>query len=79
MSQTLTSARFNIVMADRATDVGTREFLDVYVRLLENGKAVNTFAALKECPNGKAKGITETITLAMDEIERNWKDKTACL
>ena len=79
LSQTLTSARFISVMADGATDVGTREVLDVYVRLLENSKAVNTFAALKECPNGKAQGITEAITLAMDEIDRNWKDRNACL
>ena len=35
-------------MADGATDVGTREVLDVYVKLLENGKGVNTFVALKE-------------------------------
>lgn len=34
-------------MGDGATDVGTREELDVCVRLLENGKAVNTFVALK--------------------------------
>ena len=79
LSQTLTSARFISIMADGATDVGTREVLDVYVRLLENGKAVNTFVALKECPNGKAQGITEAITLAMDEKDQNWKNKTACL
>ena len=48
-------------------------------KLLENGKAVNTFVALKECPNGKAQGITEAITLTMDEKDGNWKDKTACL
>ena len=53
--------------------------LDVYVKLLENGKAVNNFVALKECPNGKAQGITGAITLAMDEKDQNWKDKTACL
>lgn len=40
---------------------------------------VNTFVALKECPNGKAQGITEAITLAMNEKDPNWKDKTACL
>ena len=50
LSQTLTSARFVSVMADGATNVGTQ---DVYVRLVENGKGVNNFAALKECPNGK--------------------------
>ena len=38
-----------------------------------------TFVALKECPNGKAQGITEAITLAMDEKDQNWKNKTACL
>ena len=61
LSQKLTSARFISIMADGATDVGTREVLDVYVRLLENGKAVNTFVPLKECPNGQ--GICSTITV----------------
>ena len=79
LSRKVTSTRFISVMADGATDIGTREVLDVYVKLLENGKAVNTFVALKECPNGKAQGITEAITLAMDEKDWNWKDKTACL
>ena len=79
LSRKVTSARFISVMADGTTDIGTREVLDVYVKLSENGKAVNTFVALKECPNGKAQGITEAITLAMDEKDRNWKDKTACL
>lgn len=79
LSRKVTSARFISVMADGATDIGTREVLDVYVKLLENGKAVNTFVALKECPNGKAQGIIEAITLAMGEKDRNWKDKTACL
>lgn len=78
LSRKVTSARFISVMADGATDIGTREVLDVYVKLLDNGKAVNTFVALKECPYGKTQGIPEAITLAMDEKDRNWKDKTAC-
>ena len=61
-------------MADGATNIGTREVLDVYVKLLNKGKVVNTFVALKECPNEKAQGIT-----AMDEKDRSGKDKTACL
>ena len=78
LSRKVTSARFISVMADGATDIGTREVLDVYVKLLENGKAVKIFVALKKCPYGKTQGITEVITLAMDEKARNWKDKTAC-
>lgn len=65
-------------MADGAPAVGTREVLDVYVRLLENGKAVNTFVALKECANGKAQGNTEAMKLAMTETDLNWKDKSIC-
>ena len=39
ISETVKSARFIGVMADGATDVGTRELEDVYVRVLENGVA----------------------------------------
>ena len=58
--------------------MGAREALDIYVKTVKNGKAVNTFVVLKECPNGKAAEITEAITSAMAEKD-NWKDKTACL
>ena len=67
----MTSARFISVRVDGATDVSTREGLHDYARLLENDKAVNIFVALKKCPNGKAQGITEAITLAMDEKDQN--------
>lgn len=65
-------------MADGAPAVGTRELLDVYVRLLENGKAVYTFVALKEYANGKAQGNTEAMKLAMNETDLNWQDKSIC-
>ena len=66
-------------MADGATDVGTREVEDVYVRFLENGVPVSKFAGLKECYNAKATGITEAIEEVLNEIVDNWKQKLVCL
>ena len=66
-------------MADGATDVGTREVEDVYVRFLENGVPVSKFAGLKECHNAKATGITEAIKEVLKEIDDNWKQKLVCL
>lgn len=65
-------------MVDGVIDIGIREVFDVYVKLLENGKAVNIFVVLKECLNGKVQGIIEVITLVMGEKDRNWKDKIVC-
>lgn len=42
--------------------------LDVYVRLLENGQAVN-----------KAQGNTEAMKFAMNAKDLNWKDKSICV
>ena len=58
-------------MADGATDVGTREVEDVYVRFLENGVPVSKIAGLKECHNAKATGITEAIKEVLNEIDDN--------
>ena len=52
-------ARFLGLMADGATDVGTREVEDVYVRFVKDGVPVNKFAGLKECMDAKATGVTE--------------------
>ena len=79
ISETVRSARFIGVMEDGATDVGTREVEDVYVRFLENGVPVSKFAGLKECHNAKATGITEAIKEVLNEIDDNWKQKLVCL
>lgn len=65
-------------MVDGVIDIGIREVFDVYVKLLENGKAVNIFVVLKECLNGKVQGIIEVIILVMDEKDWNQKDKIVC-
>ena len=55
ISETVKLARFIGVMADGATDVGTRE-VDVYVRFLENGAPVRKLAGLKsECQHRSKK------------------------
>ena len=66
-------------MSDGATDVGTREVEDVYVRFVEDGVPVNKFAGLKECTNAKADGVTEAVKGVMDEIDGTWKQKLVCL
>ena len=69
------------VMSDGATDVGTREVKDVYVRFVEDGVPVDKFASLKECTNGKADGETEAIKAVhvMDEIDGTRYQKLVCL
>ena len=65
--------------ADGATDVGTREVEDDYVRFVKDGVPVNKFAGLKECMDAKATGVTEAIKQAMDEVDESWKQKLVCL
>ena len=43
------------------------------------GKAINTFVALKEYPNGKATGISAAIHSAMNDKDDKWKTKTVAL
>ena len=78
-SENIKSARFLGIMSDGATDVGTREVEDVYVRFVEDGVPVNKFAGLKECTNAKADGVTEAVKGVMDEIDGTWKQKLVCL
>ena len=78
-SENIKSARFLGIMSDGATDVGTREVEDVYVRFVEDGVPVNKFAGLKECTNAKADGVTEAAKGLMNEIDGTWKQKLICL
>ena len=78
-SENIKLARFLGIMLDGATNVGTREVEDVYVRFVEDGVPVNKFAGLKECTNAKADGATEDIKGVMDEIDGTWKQKLICL
>ena len=48
LCEKIKSASFIRIMADGATDVGTRDVEDVYVRFLEGGVPTNKFAGLKE-------------------------------
>ena len=79
LNELLTSCRFIGVMADGATDVGTREVEDVYIRFLENGEASNTFLGLKECPHAKAPCVLQAIEEGMKGVAQNWKQKTVSL
>ena len=78
-SEEIKRARFLGLMADGATDVGTREVEDVYVRFVKDGVPVNKFTGLKECMDAKATGETEAVKQAMDEVEESWKQKLVCL
>ena len=78
-SEEIKRARFLGLMADGATDVGTREVEDVYVRFVKDGVPVNKFAGLKECMDAKATGVTEAIKQAINEVDESWKQKLVCL
>ena len=65
------------VMMNSATDEVVHEVEDVYVCLLNDGKAVNIFVGPKSCSNAKVSGITEAVKITMSDICQNWKEKAA--